>query len=695
MAQLTWRNVEAPDFAGVSQSQQLAASLIGNSLKGLSGAVADMQRTRGDAATTDYLNQIARYSNQGDLDAALASGAVTAGSNVNPDAVRYAMERRGALLEDQSRSIANDQTSWNNNRIQGYEAARPAAVNAVNQIRSLYAQGTDEARAKAAQLMQQSSSVLSAAGMDPQDVMSMIDGSLKTTTTGLAVNDAFQQWGDQQVSRANRDEAKTLFASVLQSSNGSEDAARAVRESSANPDVKSLVLDQIKSRGESLFGPGVDPNQFIMDQRIEQQRGGRQGLVDKYEGAGRYDTLFGHSQRSGGAFAGTDVSTMSIGQLDQFANQYGPWVREELARQGQDPRIATPMGKFQIVNSTLQSAAKEMGLSRDTVFTPQVQIAVASHIADKALAGPKTMAGKMDAIRGQWEGFKKASDQELSAAITAYENGDKSALFGDVGGSVGSTANNRVAQAFGDPGSMASDAISRAVQATSDLNSADANQARLDAGVSLANQTSIFNDRLAADNMFGNANLMETLVKRPDRGISRIDAANKVSETLGSKEDYPPSEIAKKIGEIQQTYGLDTDMAAAFLQNATTRTSWGLRWLKGDLAVDNDEARSLIKGFYNKDGQTEAERLSGTVSKLAAVRAQQNSQALLQQAQEAAKSAQQEYFNAQSRAKSNPKIDVEKARLRYEASHAQWQKVLQQAAGNPLNTPNLNSLLGR
>lgn len=692
MAQLTWRNVEAPDFAGVSQSQQLAASLIGNSLKGLSGAVADMQRTRGDAATTDYLNQIARYSNQGDLDAALASGAVTAGSNVNPDAVRYAMERRGALLEDQSRSIANNQTSWNNNRIQGYEAARPAAVDAVNQIRSLYAQGTDEARAKAAQLMQQSSGVLSAAGMSPQDVMGMIDGSLKTTTTGLAVNDAFQQWGDQQVSRANRDEAKTLFASVLQNSNGVDDAARVVRESSANPDVKSLVLDQLKSRGESLFGPGVDPNQFIMDQRIEQQRGGGVG-----------QNLISYANQ--GATRNLPLNNDLVSAISPVLNDLG--VTMKVFSGGQVSAEEAKAGK----GSRTGSVRHDHGGAGDVEFYMGDRKLTPKNEQDRAILTEIVRRGKANGITGWGEGDDYMGSGRIHLGFGnpgvwgAGGSGDNAPQWlrdaygsGPAGKAPRSDAGNRVAQAFGDPGtsgSMASDAISRAVQATSDLNSADANQARLDAGVSLANQTSIFNDRLTADSMFGNANLMETLIKRPDRGISRIDAANKVSETLGSKEDYPPSEIAKKIGEIQQTYGLDTDMAAAFLQNATTRTSWGLRWLKGDLAVDNDEARNLIKGFYNKDGQTEAERLSGTVSKLAAVRAQQNSQALLQQAQDTYKSAQQEFFNAQSRARTNPKIDVEKARLRYEASRANWQKVLEQAAGNPLNTPNLNSLLGR
>lgn len=171
-------------------------------------------------------------------------------------------------------------------------------------------------------------------------------------------------------------------------------------------------------------------------------------LIDKTEGGGNYSTLFAHAQRPGGAFAGVDVRQMTIGQLDQFANQYGPWVRNELARQGQKPRIATPMGRHQIVNSTLQAAAKEMGLSSDTVFSEDVQDAIAMHIADKALSGPKTMKGKIDALRGQWEGFKNVSDANLSAAITSYENGDRSALTATSGTGSRQTVNADVIKSY-------------------------------------------------------------------------------------------------------------------------------------------------------------------------------------------------------------------------------------------------------
>lgn len=150
-------------------------------------------------------------------------------------------------------------------------------------------------------------------------------------------------------------------------------------------------------------------------------------LIDRHEGGGRYDTLFGHAQRKSGAMAGVDVSRMTIGALKQFASSDGAYGREQKAKLGY---LATPMGRYQIVGSTLAATAKEMGLPDNTVFSPQVQNAMFNHLVDKRISGPRTMKGKIDSLRSEWEGFKHVSDAQLSQAITAYENGDRGALTG-------------------------------------------------------------------------------------------------------------------------------------------------------------------------------------------------------------------------------------------------------------------------
>lgn len=157
------------------------------------------------------------------------------------------------------------------------------------------------------------------------------------------------------------------------------------------------------------------------------------GLIDRTEGGGNYSTLFGHSQ-NGGRFSGVDVSKMTLAQLSDFASpsgEYGQWVK------GKVGRVATPMGRYQIVGTTLRGAAKEMGLSPDTVFTPQTQTAIAEHLARRRLATAKSPAAKRIAMRAEWEGFKHVPDSQLDQAIAQFEAGGGSfapRAMGAIGG---------------------------------------------------------------------------------------------------------------------------------------------------------------------------------------------------------------------------------------------------------------------
>lgn len=142
-------------------------------------------------------------------------------------------------------------------------------------------------------------------------------------------------------------------------------------------------------------------------------------LFDK-EGAGNYDTLFGHSQREGGQFAGVKVSQMPISEVIKFSDPkgaYGNWVKSELGRLGQEARIATPMGAGQIVGSTLRSAVNELGLSGDTLFDANTQNMIIDHLAKKRVMSSNTMAGRRAGLRAEWEGFKSVPDATLDAAI--------------------------------------------------------------------------------------------------------------------------------------------------------------------------------------------------------------------------------------------------------------------------------------
>jgi hypothetical protein len=143
-------------------------------------------------------------------------------------------------------------------------------------------------------------------------------------------------------------------------------------------------------------------------------------LIDRTEGGGNYDTLFGHSQ-NGGAFDGVKVSEMTLAEAIDFSSQrgegsYGEWVR----RNNPAGNLATPMGRYQIVGSTLKAAVEELGLPLDTRFDSQTQDMIASHLARRRLEGKTGLPQMRAALRAEWEGFKHVSDSALDQAILDF-----------------------------------------------------------------------------------------------------------------------------------------------------------------------------------------------------------------------------------------------------------------------------------
>jgi len=180
-------------------------------------------------------------------------------------------------------------------------------------------------------------------------------------------------------------------------------------------------------------------------------------LLDKFEGGGDYDALFGFANREGGPFAGTKVSEMTIGELKDFSNgEYADYSRQQLGYK------ATPMGRFQFVGTTLSDVAKRMGLGDDTVFTPQVQNDMFIFLAKDVMAG-KSASGKRTAMRQTWEGLRNASDAELNQMIAEIEGGKAS--FGTTGTTGGTFRGARPTEANA-AAAAAGGAVQRAVAST-------------------------------------------------------------------------------------------------------------------------------------------------------------------------------------------------------------------------------------
>ena len=97
MSRLTWQNVAAPDFSAAARTQAYAAEAFDKAMGRVSGSITALDNNRKDQADAAVLMNAMKYQNADDLQAAIASGALTQG--VNPDYVRA-----GALLKAQSQA---------------------------------------------------------------------------------------------------------------------------------------------------------------------------------------------------------------------------------------------------------------------------------------------------------------------------------------------------------------------------------------------------------------------------------------------------------------------------------------------------------------------------------------------------------------------------------------------------------------
>lgn len=141
--------------------------------------------------------------------------------------------------------------------------------------------------------------------------------------------------------------------------------------------------------------------------------------LDKTEGGGNYDTLYGNAQRNGRAFSGTNVSKMPIKDVLAFSDPNGPYAQSVKSQIG---RVATPMGRHQIVGTTLRNAVDQMGLDPSTPFDRNTQDAVAVHLARNRISSADTMQGKIAGLRSEWAGFRNLPDSELAKIIADFDS---------------------------------------------------------------------------------------------------------------------------------------------------------------------------------------------------------------------------------------------------------------------------------
>ena len=426
----------------------------------------------------------------------------------------------------------------------------------------------------------------------------------------------------------------------------------------ANPDAVTgprmqydygAVAPQIRSAAGSILGTGLDTGPY----------GGFAKLADQTESGGDARTLFGYSQKPGGAFEGMDVTTKTLSQLDQFArSEYGPWVESKIGR------TATPMGRFQIVNTTLQAAARELGLDPETtVFDEATQAKIFQHLVDKRLSGPRSLENKLTGLRQEWEGFKNVDDATLTQAIAQYETGDTTGLTDIVTNGTGSliqtptqsgfqpTPMAPVDETFGEAGVAF---IHEKANQKDPLNIQDL-QIINDQSKEYTQQAAIVTDALTVSDVFkGNSGNLLAAMQNPE--IVRKSEAEVAKELEAAYGEIRGGQMTDEINYVVDKYGMAPGVAAAFIENAPEETLY-INPFREDRHIDRGKVDELVSQYYDLDIKDPALRARGALEEMQNIRAKTMGADEIKALEAQVRELTAEVINIADRKRSNPKID--------------------------------------
>lgn len=154
MAQITWRNVDAPNFSGVGDSIRTFSGLLGNAASGLGDALGNFQNAARQEVGNQVMQNALQYQDPTEYRNALASGALFQGvdpSLISNRTLENLDNRAGNLLSQATQQQALDYNTYRTSRMQDLDARGDAASPALRQLALAYQSGDPNTIAKAQQ----------------------------------------------------------------------------------------------------------------------------------------------------------------------------------------------------------------------------------------------------------------------------------------------------------------------------------------------------------------------------------------------------------------------------------------------------------------------------------------------------------------------------------------------------------------
>lgn len=322
MSQITWRNVDAPNFSGVGDSIRTFGNMMGNATSGLSDALGNFQNAARQEAGNAVMMNAMQFQDPTAYRNALASGQLFQGvdpSLVSQRTLQNLDERAGTLLNQQGQQGTNDYNAYRFGRLQDTNAAMDNASPAIRLLSEAYQSG-DPNRINAA--LGQTRESLSALPADEQlKMMSQLQGQ-----SGSAINQSQNRFDLGVAQRNDKDmqDAMGVMSQIMRGAENPNDARILAESYSKN--LSPVAQARLQGLLASSF-PGVYGNTAVAAS-APGTAGTRQGSP--------YDTTY--------QFAGTStpITQMTMGEVSNHQTNM-------INNQG-----ASPVGAFQINKATLQ-----------------------------------------------------------------------------------------------------------------------------------------------------------------------------------------------------------------------------------------------------------------------------------------------------------------------------------------------------
>lgn len=553
MAQITWRNVDAPNFSGSLDGLRVAGGMLNNATNSLNEGLktfGEAQQQRADAAA--MINAL-QYSDPAAYREALANGSLLNGvdpSQVSARTLAALDGRTGQLIDNAGNQQRQDILGYNFDRVQDQNINSDAARNAIGQIYAAQQSGNS---ALANKLIAENAGVLGNLTADEQANLYKTGGALVGTdlqnrgtallNTGRSIdNQGAQLQLDQTRQGINdRNEVTSLLNSIQGSVlPGDADGARALVEANAG---------RFSTQGLAML---------------------RNAVNSQYPGA--------YSLSGSGSTSGGNTRLMTGGaQLPSSIQTVGDIVDNKSGLLGVNPK-GTATGTYQITADTWQDfAPKALGDNWKSarIDDPVVQDAVAKEIWNSVKDDPAQ-------IKARWASFTPA--QAEAAKGKSWE---------DIRGDIAQRESATPASALPVPVTIGQNADTALALSNLQRNVRSGQNTSQQQWMDTLAQTQ--NDRKTSVSDAVD-NLLKGSLKGTDRGYL-LDQVNRVVQETG----YTPA-TAQKIIES------NLEGSNNIFQNALH----GIRTL-GGLVRNNDSTPDLGNGVrFNDAGLNNALALSRT-----------------------------------------------------------------------------------